>query len=414
MRKMEVRKLLTPEEWLEAEKISATAFLFKQDHEKYREEYQAQYEGKKPRYEDAWGCFDEAGRMCSSLVTYPHSLIFDGAAVPGAEINMVSSLPENREGGNIRRMMKAVLSDLRENGCVFATLHPFSFSFYRKFGFELASRAMRQEAAVSEFAALRCEYRVKRVESQADVDRIRPLYDRFILDKNLSIVREDKDWEYRGEGEFGQIGVFHFDDVEYSYLFLDEEDQLHAYVKFTFQPSKENFIIGTMNVLDLLYDSPKALKSVLAFAYGMRAKIATFSCALSEKLDLGMIVPNADQVKRTVSGHNMARVLHPEKLLYAMRQPEGEGEYTLSLSDPLLPENEGLYTVSYREGKTQRVLHRAQSEGKAELSLSIDTFCQLAIGLVPLSTAIYRAGTELSGDFEKMARVFPEKTVLAD
>ena len=83
-----------------------------------------------------------------------------------------------------------------------------------------ASRAMRQEAAVSEFAGFTCEYNVRRVGSQEDVDRIRPLYRDFIRDKNLSIVREDKDWEYRGEGEFGQIGVFHFDDVEYSYLFL--------------------------------------------------------------------------------------------------------------------------------------------------------------------------------------------------
>ena len=412
---MEVRKLLTPQEWLEAEKISATAFLIRQDHEKYEQDYKAQYEGKKPRYEDAWGCFDDSGKMCSSLVTYPHSLIFDGAAVPGAEINMVSSLPESRGGGNIRRMMKTVLSDLRDQGCLFATLHPFSFSFYRKFGFELASHAMRQEAAVSEFAAFPCEYRVKRVESQEDVDRIRPLYDKFILDKNLSIVREDKDWEYRGAGEFGQLGVFHFDDIEYSYLFLDEDEALHAYVKFTFTPSKENFIIGTMNVLDLLYDSPKALLSVLGFAYSMRAKIAVFSCALSEKLDLAMIVPNADGVRRTVSGHNMARVLNPQALLSRMRQPADEGEYTLFLRDPLLPENEGFYTVSYEDGAAKHVAFDPDANGKtADLTLSIDTFCQLAIGLIPLSTAIYRAGTKLSGDFEKLSRVFPEKNVLAD
>ncbi|MBQ4258225.1 MAG: GNAT family N-acetyltransferase [Clostridia bacterium] len=412
---MEVRKLLTPQEWLEAESISATAFLFKQDKEKSRQEYQAQYEGKKPRYEDAWGCFDETGRMCSSFVTYPHDLMFDGAAVAGAEINMVSSLPENRGGGNIREMMKTVLSVLREEGRVFATLHPFSFSFYRKFGFELASRAMRQEAAVSEFAGFTCEYNVRRVGSQEDVDRIRPLYRDFIRDKNLSIVREDKDWEYRGEGEFGQIGVFHFDDVEYSYLFLDDEENVHAYVKFTFTPSKENFIIGTMNVLDLLYDSPKAFKSVLAFAYGMRAKIATFSCALSEKLDLGLIVPNADHVKRTLSGHNMARVLNPEAVLWGMRQPEGEGEYSVEIEDALLAVNSGFYTVKYQNGKTQSVSHEAPGCGKkADLRVTVETFCQLAIGLADLKTALYRPGTELCGEFQKMARVFPEKTVLAD
>ena len=74
--------------------------------------------------------------------------------------------------------------------------------------------------------------------------------------------------------------------------------------------------------------------------------------------------------------------------------------------DPFLPENTGTYTVSFADGKAISV-ERCGCEG--DLSVTADTFAQLAIGLITPSEAVYRNGTALRANRETLEQVFVRK-----
>ncbi len=89
---MEVRKLIDPRDWLESERVIATAFLHPWDEDEARKQVDAQANGEAPRYEESWGLFDD-GVMLTSISTLRHQLSLGGETIAAGEVHMVGSLP---------------------------------------------------------------------------------------------------------------------------------------------------------------------------------------------------------------------------------------------------------------------------------------------------------------------------------
>ncbi|MGN6711186.1 GNAT family N-acetyltransferase [Anaerocolumna jejuensis] len=406
---MIIRKLTSWQEWLEAERINSISFLHTFEKEKAKKKYKEQAEGKQPRTEEAWGSFYEDGTMASSLKVYHHRQIFDGQEIDCGEIDMVSSLPEARESGNIRNIIQAVFADLIDKDFVFSFLHPFSFIYYRQFGYELCSSPMSQKLPVAELKNFPRDYKVKMVEKDEDVKIIRSLYEQFIQDKNLGIVRPEGDWHLREDGDFGSIDFFSFGKTKYGYIFFDDKNRARGYIKFSFEPSKENFIIGSMNISEMVYDSPDAFQNIMGFIYKMRAKCEMLSLELPEEIDMATLIPNGDKVDRRRFSQSMARILNIRKALEFMRHPEDSGIYTLEVIDDFLPQNTGFYSVSYNGGKVQTVTFA--SDGKADITVNVQTLCQMVLGLLDLNMASYRLDVKIHSNKKTLAAVFTHKKI---
>ena len=97
---MEVRKLTDSQDWLESERVIATAFLHPWDEAEEAARVQAQAAGEVPRPEESWGLFDD-GIMLTSISTLRHQLSFGGEAISVGEVHMVGSLPERRGGADV-------------------------------------------------------------------------------------------------------------------------------------------------------------------------------------------------------------------------------------------------------------------------------------------------------------------------
>ncbi len=402
----EIRKLETWQEWLESDRIVATAFLHDWDEKKATEQFQAEASGENPRVDTTWGLFNDEGKMMSTIVTCPARLTFEGQLIDCDEVHMVGSLPENRGGGNIRKMMDVVLHAFKEKGDPFAILMPFSFVFYRKFGFEGAECEMIQKAKISQFAPFSCDLDVHQVDCQEDVDQVRALYERHQLKRNLGEMKTDHDWQYRGGGEFGERDWWYGDKRHYTYLFRDEEGQAQAYFTFLFNNGPEGPFVGSMEVIDIAFESPEALRSIFGFIYGMRAKITEVKITMPRELDLGVILPEGDDVERTIRGHQMARVLDVEKVLMMLRHPEEEGSYRIHIEDKFMPENTGTYEVDFAGGRTMAVNKTGEP---ADLAVTEETFLQMAIGLTDLELARYREGTKVYANEKVLKAVFRRK-----
>ncbi len=399
---LEIRKLQTEQERFDAERLLATSFLHTWNEEDARKS------AREP-LGDVWAAYGPSGRMVSAISTVDHRMAFEGKIISCGEAHMVGTLPEARGTGAVRAMMARLLREYRSRGDLFATLIPFSFAFYRKFGFESASTLLKQKAAIDQFASFRQEFASRQIASQEDVDSARKLYEAFALRYSLAVMRPDADWTYRGNGEFGERDWEHADKQPYSYLFTDAQGAPRAYFTFVFVPGPEGPFTGAMAITDLVFDGPEALRSVFGFFHAMRAKITHVEMETPTDLDLSLLLPECGKVERRLEGYMMARALNAREVLSALRYGDVSGSFSVHVEDGFLPENTGSYAVDVESGKAVSV---TQFDGSADLDLIAETFCQLAIGRIDLPAALYRGGTVLHGNEDLLRRVFVKKPLL--
>src|SRR5690606_42039566 len=74
----------------------------------------------------------------SQMLVLPLEVLFHGETMSMGGISYVSSYPETRGMGNIKKLFTASLDHMNREGMVLSYLDPFSYPFYRKFGYEVA------------------------------------------------------------------------------------------------------------------------------------------------------------------------------------------------------------------------------------------------------------------------------------
>jgi predicted acetyltransferase len=127
---MQIRQLRA-EEFDERIALSEFAFQMKVPEERQEKERAAF------RPEEHWGAFDEQGKLLSALTLHPFECWIQGKPVRMGGIAGVATWPEARRNGCVAKLLARSLAEMREQGQVVSMLHPFSFPFYRKFGWEM-------------------------------------------------------------------------------------------------------------------------------------------------------------------------------------------------------------------------------------------------------------------------------------
>src|SRR5262245_58735639 len=126
---METRQLRM-EDFEERMALSQYAFQFTltpQDLEDRRRKYLP---------EQDWGAFDEQGALLSALMLIPLETWIQGKLFSMGGIAGVATWPEARRRGCVDKLLTLTLETMKNNGQTLSMLHPFSFSFYRKYGYE--------------------------------------------------------------------------------------------------------------------------------------------------------------------------------------------------------------------------------------------------------------------------------------
>ena len=403
---MDVRKLTDPHDWLESARVLDIAFLHPWNEEEVSARVAAQARGELPRLEEAWGLFDDAA-MRTSMSTLRHRLSFGGEVIHAGEVHMVGSLPEGRGGGGVRMLMGEVLRDFRARGDALAVLIPFSCAFYRKFGFEVASRILRQRVAIDQLAGFSCDLRVTRVWQESDLAPVRELWEFHARLCDLAELRDDAAWAWRGNGEFGDPDFLHPDRQRHAYVLWDAKDRPCAYVRFSFFHEPAMPFVGELEVSDLVWTGPSALHAALGFLYRMRAKVTHVNFELPD-IELATLVPEGDQVEQRVDNHVMARMLDVGTLLRLIPQPYGEGSYVIGVEDAFLPEVAGRWRVAYRDGRSASV---EVTDLEPDLVVDETTACQLVLGRIGLADARYRPDVRVLGNADVLVRAFVRRPV---
>lgn len=315
-----------------------------------------------------WGAF-EGETMFSTFAVTDFTQFFDGNQVKMGGIGGVATLPSHRRKGGIRGIFQAALTDMYENGCDFSYLYPFSTAYYRKFGYEncvnrsfvtvdLGLLSPRKAETVSVLAELGSDLR----GPIRELDRV---WERTY---NMAVCHPEKDygWVVKADPAGKQ---------NFLYVCFDTDRKPLAYTKFRLenQTDGRNLVCSRF-----CFRNRKGFDGLMNLFKGFSADHRFLKFYLPEDSAMGYLLPEwsmgaacwSTAPSGMVRAVNARRVL--EKAAYC-----GSGRVCLELLDGQIQENNGVFDVTFENGKAVRV---EKTEEKADVTLGINAFSALICG----------------------------------
>lgn len=389
-------RAVTQEERLELMDLQARAFFFAYDRKKYTEEIAGS---------DAWmngrAAFDEKGNLVAGLDLLPFDAWFDGNTVGMGGVGGIASRAEDRNSGNVRGLMASALNEMRERGDVFSVLVPFSFGYYRKFGYEACMTLTRVAAPLEPLKAFRQPGHAERFvpgSGGSDPAPIIEVYNDFASQYNLCVDRQG--WRWRALLERDPVSS-----RRHAYVWYAEDGRPGAYILFKAAPEHE---ASEMHVLEAAWRDRESLLGLLGFLGAFASNLTKICWELPPTLRPELIWPEIREVKTELSCSCMSRVVHAQKALRFLKKPEGKGSVNISVRDDFLPDNTGVYKVEWENGEGGA---RKVKSASADLECSVHALAQLAVGYLPFAQLRLRPDVEVHGKPEELEKLFVRKDV---
>jgi len=340
----------------------------------------------------------EGGRLVSAMMEIEFLMRFDGQSVPMVGIGGVGTLPEARKGGHVRAMFERFLPEAYEKGVIFSNLYPFSFDFYRKFGYELAHSRNEITIPAGEFSDHKLRGRFIQVFPGDDTTVLNEIHRNYIADLNHGICRDhwpdNRAWKRFTQSDPYAEGVF-------LYLWHDEAGNNSAYIKYEDKFEDDEHI---MYVRELAFTGRETLYGVLSIVSGLAAQFEKFRWLMPTFLDPSDFIDEAYDLEQTIIPRDMTRVINVKAALEKMRRPLGEGRYVIAVNDEMIPANSGRYLVEFASNESRVT----RTQRKADISCDIPTLSQLVTGCRSLENALRtrRSRLVVHENIETLKRVF--------
>ena len=348
--------------------------------------------------------FAENGRRASWGGARVNTIHLNGARVKAALVYGVGTAPEYRRAGLVRAFLGRVNDFAEENGCPVSLLHPFSFSFYRQFGYERVADHRVLEFPMS---ALDCVPRFADMIFAGDGARnadFARVYNEFAAGRNIMVERTaEEPWTARK----GRKPYIWYDRPGHPAAFLVLEEEEHFNVN-----RMDGFCL---NVHELGFTSPEALDRALGFLRmfeGQLERVKIMNCAMAPEVELAL--RHYAHTGITVIPDLMARVNDVGAVLSAVTYPALPGRFTVRVreaedSGHRPDRTDGVWRVEYADGAAR--VERLPADAPADITCDIPAFTQLLFGWQSYGEAAarYMRGVVLHNPCPDFFRAFPNR-----
>ncbi|MBQ9543493.1 MAG: GNAT family N-acetyltransferase [Clostridia bacterium] len=245
---------------------------------------------------------------------------------------------EFRRGGNVRRMFDLMHSKAADEGCALCLLHPFSFGYYRKFGYERVADHLiaRFPTRLIDFADRRCGFVPYLPEMLPEMISV---YDAFSKGRNLLLERSTDDF-YVSEKYKYRTYLHRTDGVADAYVVFTTENRIDV----------NHPVDGVLTVREFAFTTPAAAREIFSFLRMFEGEFDTVefsNCAPAPEIDL--LIRHYTHTSYRVLPDIAAKVLNAQILLSSQDYPKKEGAFTLKVESPL-PTVGGTWKVEYGGG----------------------------------------------------------------
>ncbi|WP_368645909.1 enhanced intracellular survival protein Eis [Alkalibacterium putridalgicola] len=311
----------------------------------------------------AYGAFSEE-KLTSSVIVFPFEMYYHGRILKMGGIGNVSSYPEVRGQGTIRQLLEKALEEMRDQGYVLSYLAPFSYRFYRKFGYKVAFEQRQYQIMPEDFGPFEApENRVERVRYEDQKQTIQSIYQQKVAQSVGPVRRTDWLWEKK----------FLPSDKKKVALYRDDQDSPKGYLVFEFTGQDQN----TFKIHELMALSGTAERSLWDFVSTHSSSFESFTYTGRSDQHLTHLFSEAD-LKQTMMSHMMARIVDMEDFLKQCPfQASQQQEFWIEVRDVTAEWNNNVFKLSVSEHEVSVTIEEQPGNESRHLKGSIQTWTQL-------------------------------------
>lgn len=379
-------RALTAADFEQSMKLSSFAFQYPLS----TEQLEDRREGFLTSHDYRIGIFDN-DNLCAQATLLHLNVYVNGELLSMGGIAGVSTWPEHRRHGYVAQMLQALLVTMKENGQTISMLHPFSFSFYRKFGWESYIEYKKYEISSDHLPALRNKFGTKQpgaVKRLEDWQPLAEIYDRYAKQYNGMLKRSDSWWKERISTRKPGIYAGSYND----------QQQLTGYIIY----EVVNRVMTIHEFIALTAQSEHQLLTYIAQHDSMIESV-TWTAPANDCFAYGLDNP---RIKQEIIPYFMARIVDVEHFVaqYCFNPSDHDEEFTLCIKDEHAPWNDGSFSLRIASsGKATLTMDERKDVDSPKLEMSIGTLTAWLLNYQKYD--VLQGFDQLVGDEQTMKRL---------
>lgn len=328
---------------------------------------------------------DDKEEIVSSLQLNQYKLRLNNKIYDTSYIVGVSTFPQVRGMGYMKKIMKFTLEELYKKGQLVSILMPIDYRLYRKYGYEHCYDQIEYNIDIEDLKRFKINGRLHKVDNSYIGDLI-DINNNFLEKVNGNVIRD----EYYYENLFEEINS------EDGHIYIHEDNGYEGYIIY--------FLNGdTMFVRELYYNNIESLKSMLKFIYNhnTQCKKVTISSPINDKIRFVLDNPKTCEIK--IKPFMMGRIINFKEYLETLEVSK-EDDFTANilLEDNFISENNGVFRIEVKDGK---ISVEKVKEGY-DIALTINTISQLAFSYIDFNEALTLSNKDESDVRDEVINLF--------
>lgn len=307
------------------------------------------------------------GEPVSSLLCSPAPVYIDSTPVPHSGVGAVGTLPESRRAGCAGAMMAECVRVLRAEGIYLSSLWPFSYPYYRKFGWEVGAE-FRSYAAQGTFFAGNGDAGRARRGIPEDAEAIKLAFDAIAPSFNGLTQRYDEWWK-RVVKLPRYLGT---DFPDHGAVVCEDPQGIASYMLYEVDRREDKV---SVEVKESIFAENEHRRDILAVIGAEFPESDITFYASADDLYLHEIA-NPRGVRAGVHPSFQFRIIDPEKAMGSLpMMSHADGKITLSIHDPVF--RQGFeFGVETRDQE----LHVCKPDSGRALEMDVTTLAKLYSG----------------------------------
>lgn len=319
---------------------------------------------KKALYPDeVMGCFVD-GKLAAKLHIKPLQIYVHGQAFSMGGVASVATWPEYRRHGLVGKLMQRALIEMRDRGMSVSLLHPFSYAFYRKYGWEMFVERKQYE--------IRTDQLPQRSDDDGKIVRypepihhwqvLQKVYDPYAKQYNGMLVRDEKWWKMRLLQRTSGTAAVHF----------NAASKPDGYMLYEMKNRR-------MDIKEIVYLNEQARRALWTFIsnHDSMAEKVTLIAPANDSLAFALPDPRIEQ---KIIPFFMARIVDVRSFLlqFPFAAPPEPVQLKFALRDPFAAWNQGMYELAIDAGGQASVTFTPT--GETDFDCDIQTLTAMLLG----------------------------------
>ncbi len=330
----------------------------------------------------------------------------NGALLRVVKVGGIGTEPEYRRRGLVRQFFSGTWEYMENENIPVSLLHPFSFAYYRKLGYERVGDHRILEFPMQALDFVPRYTDVVRCEAPQRAEDLAKVYNRFAERRNIMFPRTPETAYMGANDPKAEVYLLYGNAGEpEGYVVLDREQYYYV----------NKMVSVNLNIRELCFTSPDALLKLLGFLRmyeGQMDTVKVHNCAMAPELETALRHYMHTQI--TVLPDLMARIHDVEAVLKAVKYPDTPGCFTVRVREPEgtghnPAKTDGCWKVTYGKGTVS--VERLNEDAPCDLDCDICAFTRLVFGFdsYGIETARYLPGTKIYTSCEDFFRAFPNR-----